>query len=221
MGTIGARSHGALPSCPGGWPGLLSGTHFRATLPLSHWAQHGDRPPRALWTPASVPPSCQSHSPGWASRFTSRWTTPQQGCRDHVRQGGTRPGRHPPAYSRHSLSAYCTDKALNSQRCRPLDQHTRWRRPATATGEMRPSCTRPSPHEQPGASVPGSERQAAGQGEASPVSTAGGPCLSPSCGRRAAADTPTLGARRSAHIGPWWGLRPAGSGLFLMRLLLR
>ena len=63
MRTVGARSHGTLLSCPGGWPGLLSGTHFRATLPLSHWAQHGDRPPRALWTLASVPPSCQSPSP--------------------------------------------------------------------------------------------------------------------------------------------------------------
>lgn len=168
------RSHGTLPSRPRGRPGLLSGTHFRATLPLSCWAQHGDRPPRALCTLAPAPPSWQPHSPGWASRFTSGCRVPRQGCRDHTLPRRCQPRTAPAPHTVGSLSAYCTEENLNSQSCRPLDQQTGWPRPARTMGETRPSYARPSPPEQPGASVPGSRRQAAGQGEASPASRARG-----------------------------------------------
>lgn len=72
-------------------------------------------------------------------------------------------------------------------------------------------CHPPSSLE-PVSPAPGGRRQGRARPPRHPG--LGAPCLSPSCGKRAAADTPTLGGLRSAHFGPWWGLYPTGVGCF-------
>ena len=120
-----------------------------------------------------------------------------------------------PAYSRRSLSAYCTDENLNSQRCRLLNRHPGWPRSARTTGETRPSYDGLSPPEQPGASVPSSRRQAAGQGEASQAPRAWGTLPVPILREEGSRGHPHFGG---PTVSPLWavvGSVSYRSGLFL------
>ena len=119
-----------------------------------------------------------------------------------------------PAYSRRSLSAYCTDENLNSQRRRPLDQHPsgpvqqgpQERQGIPMTGRHPPSSLEPV------SLAPGGRWQ--GRVRCPRHPGLGAPCLSPSCGKRAAADTPTFGG---LTVSPLWavvGSASCRSGLF-------